>query len=401
MINLFLLSATLFLLLINPSSSFAVTDFDVEVRDSGGDYTSITNAESAFDVDLKDGIVLSHGGITGTIADGSSVTGQTSGATGTAVHVTSDQIGIYAVTGTFQNGEQIYLTENTNYVTSSSAPDDMAVSITVYNNQSSGFAWEGGSYDDVNKVEISGDTSTWDGTTSGGVTITGGGQWGVSIRDGYVSLHNFVVTGTDDTTIGLNRNSVNTNLICDGCGIGSGYEFNNSTYVVINSVSIDSPGIAFTNYVTHSQLHNVYYYNCTAINPATYGFDEGGTGSVYAYNSVVFGAGTSDYNNSTSSGDYNACSDTSCSSYTNNIQSLTMADELEDGANGDVHLLSTSNLIDEGNDYSSTTGISYDIDLVTRSGTWDIGADEFISTVTGGIHIIGKRFTLNRGGISE
>lgn len=40
-----------------------------------------------------------------------------------------------------------------------------------------------------------------------------------------------------------------------------------------------------------------------------------------------------------------------------------------------------SKSFDAGYDYSGTTGIDYDIDLITRSGTWDIGADEYVSAV--------------------
>jgi len=55
-----------------------------------------------------------------------------------------------------------------------------------------------------------------------------------------------------------------------------------------------------------------------------------------------------------------------------------------DYANGDFHLKSTApNLIDAGTDLSGT--FTDDIDGVTRSGTWDIGADEYVAPAAGGI----------------
>src|SRR3989344_2754613 len=123
---LLLTAITLFLLA--GGLALAATEF-VTIIDkdnaAGTDFTRMTDFESALDGDLTVATikVFSHGGITGTIADGSSVTGQTSGATGTALHVTATQILIAAISGTFQSGEQVYQTENTNYVVTSNTGD--------------------------------------------------------------------------------------------------------------------------------------------------------------------------------------------------------------------------------------------------------------------------------------
>lgn len=57
------------------------------------------------------------GPITGTLAVGDTVTGDTSGATGKIAFVGADFIEVVNVSGTFQVGEQVYQTLDTNYIT--------------------------------------------------------------------------------------------------------------------------------------------------------------------------------------------------------------------------------------------------------------------------------------------
>lgn len=130
-----LLTSLLFLASLS-KLAFATTDFDISVCNSGCDYVSYNTVRtSVMGKTLTDAVVLSHSGISGSMPDGSSVTGGTSGATGTAVHVSSSQICIYGITGTFQIGEEIYETDGVNYVTSSSAPDGANIIITFYDDQ--------------------------------------------------------------------------------------------------------------------------------------------------------------------------------------------------------------------------------------------------------------------------
>ena len=57
------------------------------------------------------------GSITGSLAAGDTVTGATSGATGTVVFVGSGYVRVASVTGTFQSGEDVEETPDTNYIT--------------------------------------------------------------------------------------------------------------------------------------------------------------------------------------------------------------------------------------------------------------------------------------------
>lgn len=99
------------------------------VQASGGDYATVSGWLAGEQTDLTTALVFTHGGLTGTIVDGDPVKGATSTATGTVVGiVSSTQIIIEAITGTFQSGEQIDKTSGgvptgTDYVTSSNAGD--------------------------------------------------------------------------------------------------------------------------------------------------------------------------------------------------------------------------------------------------------------------------------------
>jgi hypothetical protein len=101
--------------------------------DSGGgkDYTSLSTWEGHTDIDItsaNDVVVVSHSGLTGSIGNGDDVEGATSGAIGTVVGaVTNSQICIDVTSGSFQSGEQIYETQDVNYVVSSSDEDTLGI----------------------------------------------------------------------------------------------------------------------------------------------------------------------------------------------------------------------------------------------------------------------------------
>ena len=88
----------------------AATEFICTIKNTGGDYSSLNDWQTSNQCDLTSAQtkVFYHQGITGTIGDGVTVTGLTSSATGTATHVTSNQILIKNISGTFQAGEQVY-----------------------------------------------------------------------------------------------------------------------------------------------------------------------------------------------------------------------------------------------------------------------------------------------------
>lgn len=105
------------------------TEINVIIDPDGVDigvYSSQADFENSLDIisDMTSGtVVLGHNGITGTMADGDTVTGKISEATGTIALITTTQILIVKTSGTFSSGEQIYKTEDQHYVVSNTAED--------------------------------------------------------------------------------------------------------------------------------------------------------------------------------------------------------------------------------------------------------------------------------------
>ena len=132
------LKLTIFLLVVSimglalAGAAQAATEFVSTIKETGGEYSTLASWNASNQCDLTTSRVLSHSGMTGTISDGNYVKGATSGAYGTAIHVTSTQIAIKTITFTFQNAERIDKTPTlggaptgTDYVDATSAPDSI------------------------------------------------------------------------------------------------------------------------------------------------------------------------------------------------------------------------------------------------------------------------------------
>ncbi|MCA9408904.1 MAG: right-handed parallel beta-helix repeat-containing protein [Candidatus Omnitrophica bacterium] len=122
--------------LLPATTAHAVTEFICTHNKTGEDYATMQAWENAMtavgNLTAADVKVFSHGGITGTVSDSASVTGQTSGATGTVIHATSTQILIDAIVGTFQSGEVVQVSAG-NSVTISDAGDSPILTLELYN----------------------------------------------------------------------------------------------------------------------------------------------------------------------------------------------------------------------------------------------------------------------------
>jgi hypothetical protein len=127
---------------------------------AGTDYTTLPTFESSVQGDLTsvNTKVFSHGGEIGTL--GSSLTGKTSGATGTLIELTTSQILLTVNSGTFSSGEQVYSTLDTNYVVISDAGDS-ALAVAECRASSGGadsfsaqLTWDGWTVDATNYVII-------------------------------------------------------------------------------------------------------------------------------------------------------------------------------------------------------------------------------------------------------
>jgi hypothetical protein len=98
----------------------ASTEFVCIIKQSGGDFDTVSGWESAIDCDLTHSTgtrVFSHGGTVGSpIANGVTLKGEDSNATGVATRVTATQVLLKNTSGVFTKGEQVYLTQDVNYI---------------------------------------------------------------------------------------------------------------------------------------------------------------------------------------------------------------------------------------------------------------------------------------------
>lgn len=106
------------------------TAADLNIKKSNNEI-SITGGQRLAFIASGDSVVLSHSGITGSIAVGDTVTGQTSFATGEVTFINSTTIKLGGVVGTFESGEEIAETPSTNFVNSTSGPSGGAADKTV------------------------------------------------------------------------------------------------------------------------------------------------------------------------------------------------------------------------------------------------------------------------------
>jgi hypothetical protein len=129
----------------------------------------------------------------------------------------------------------------------------------------------------------------------------------------------------------------------------------------------------------------VDYHNNTVVHtgtPGSYapGMRSNDAANILAKNNAVFGYPDNYAFYGTFQGgcDYNATDDNDDNAGgSNNLQSLTLSSQFNDPSNGDFTLLTGADLKDAG----ANLGSPYDVDIDgdTVSGTWDIGADEYVS----------------------
>jgi hypothetical protein len=158
------------------------------------------------------------------------------------------------------------------------------------------------------------------------------------------------------------------------------YLFNNIIYGFVNKPAIQ------TDYITVYIYNNTLYGNQYGLYPVGHG----GT-NVYAKNNIAYN-NTTDYY--TAAGGYNSAStnnlskDATAPALGTYYRSKTLTFTNTSAGSENFHLASTdTDAIDKGADLGSPYNV--DIDGATRSGTWDIGADEYqVTAATGGPSIL-------------
>ena len=189
-------------------------------------------------------------------------------------------------------------------------------------------------------------------------------------------------TGTDvrisDCIIrGVLSGSVDSSegIVISGSGTGMVKIWNNIVY----DFNVGSEGSGLENYADNQ---TAYMYNNTVYNCIT-GIWRTAAGALVAKNNIAHTCGD-DYYGLSAGSDSNLGEEANGGG-TNYIQTTQTAAQMfvdPGGSPPDFHILSTSDAHDAGADLSSDTNLvlTDDIDGGTRSGTWDIGADEYGAT---------------------
>lgn len=156
-----------------------------------------------------------------------------------------------------------------------------------------------------------------------------------------------------------------TNL-SGGSGSSRGY-FINCVALGSTSTDVNNNGFAVNGGGT------TYVYNCTSVR-SQHGFKTLGTGVVK--NCASYGALGNDFDGTWDASSTNNAGEDGTAPNTNEV--TITADPFVDYANGDLHIASGSELEDAGIDLSADAAFPFstDFDGDTRTGTWDIGADE-------------------------
>ncbi|MCG6920093.1 MAG: right-handed parallel beta-helix repeat-containing protein, partial [Acidobacteria bacterium] len=228
--------------------------------------------------------------------------------------------------------------------------------------------------------------------------VGGSASEGVSIRDDYVTLEWLDLSGSNyplwiaDQIANANHVVVRNNVIHDGGGPGIYVDSPNAILDIHNNVisGNNQDGIWFPSSsgpwaagAAVSVVGNTIYYN-----------QDYGIISQVATNAAIFlrnnlvttnaqsAGGQADFQVTGADADYNLSGDGTAAG-ANSLRNVPLSGAggvnfVDSSAPFDLHLQSTSQAIDQGADLSAL--FTSDIDGATRSGAWDIGADEFGAT---------------------
>jgi len=241
------------------------------------------------------------------------------------------------------------------------------------------------------------------GTFGSGATITYTSslinQTMIVLKDNYIIFEWITISGmtADDWTtnyfigIGGSNNNItirynligNTNLSSTksiGYCIGLGpFEAATNIFIYRNIIAnvaannVSGIFLGATGNTTSAFVYNNTVYNTdngTGTDTGITCADESFTCS----NNLVNDCGTDFTFGASTTHDYNAASDSTADSEANNINTISDADFI---SSSNFHLATGSDAIDVGYDFGSPYNV--DIDGTTVTGTWDIGADEYVA----------------------
>ena len=233
-----------------------------------------------------------------------------------------------------------------------------------------------------------------DGTFGTGYRLvsSGGSGYGVlGILEGYVTFERISITSTDGVASVVALTGAAGVVTLSGCLVRGARNTSFGAFAIgegvvnlINTVVVNDGNISATYiYQDGSNAPTAYIYNCASIAQAGLAYNRA-AGTVTIKNS--YGRSTATVYNGTitcttcahSTSETKTGSTASVAYSTANFTNVTSGSE-------DLRLVSGSALIDAGTDLSADANYAFstDFDGTTRSGTWDIGYDEYVSAATG------------------
>lgn len=385
-----------FILLTSPS--FAVTEFVSTINKTGQDYDTIALWEDAMDNagDLTDSTVFcgNWDAQTGSdVADNTAVDWDGGSSTGTLIAATSTQYCIDVTAGSLADDDVILdVATSTDGFTINGTPDSCILTAHIYDDDgdldNADWTIDGLTTSSTNYMHITAPVGErHDGTFGSGAAIVPSSGTRFSwLADNYVKISWLELDGT----------AVSTNFFYGNSSTGEFLTLENNLFVEDNGMS---QPIRF-GWATKAS-NNVFLNVGSAGN---YVFEPIDSGKVaYIYNNTFYGCGgamsdagsTNVQNNfcanhvtncfagfETGELDYNICSDSTCDDFggTGNLVDKTDYANYFVNTSTDFHLKVGGTMgIDLGTDLSGDGNypITIDLDGSTRSGTWDIGADEY------------------------
>ncbi|OGS22243.1 MAG: hypothetical protein A2252_06695 [Elusimicrobia bacterium RIFOXYA2_FULL_39_19] len=381
------------------------SEFVCSIKATGGDYTSLSAWETAIQSDLTSSAVKVFNGIkTGTINDAATVSGATSGATGTVYHCTQTQIYLNVTGGTFQAGEQIRVNAS-NYFTANNSGDKVIAVAECYSmTDTTPLTIAGWTTSTTNYIEIRTPASykhsgQWD--TDAYIMNTGAAASdSIYINEANVRINGLQINVTKDDTATSNGIQIYgdatspediriNNCIIKGAGnfttnskrgiFTAASAVAGSKVRIYNNIFYDfkGTGSSYIGAYIKDASRTCYLYNNTAVN-CEYGYYRD-LATVIVKNNIAqdctdgFGGGGWD-----AASDYNLSDIASDAPGTNSKNATTVT--FESKTNKNFHIAEAdASAKDFGMYLSTDTYLSFstDIDGDSRSGSWDIGADEY------------------------
>jgi len=284
-----------------------------------------------------------------------------------------------------------------------SGPDTTAVSVTGWNTGSSNYIKIYTPNNTAAEVNLSQRHSGKWNTGKYSLEVTGGVS-AIFIAVNYVRIDGLQVKSTDST-------SNNNDIIVTASSISGASEVSVSNSIVqgvMSGSSIDLSGISNWSTITVMKVFNNIVYNVYQATGNVSGICNGSTGVMYAYNNTVYGnqlglrinSGTLISKNNLSYNNTDNYNGGFAASSTNNLSGPSQADapgssprnaatvSFINTSGTNFHLsASDTGARDYGVDLSGDKYLPFttDIDGQTRTGSWDIGADEYVAPVISGI----------------